>query len=227
MGRRVKSEPLLPLVVAHIKGVAADKSLALSLVADLAGVARSHFWEVMAARRSPTLNWIERVAAALEVTPSALFSEMPLSRAPFRAVAPKVNDRYRTALPLLPLHVAAKGLSEPPPETEWVALREKRAIGPGMFISRVMGRAMEPLIIDGSFCLFLTPPVSPLNGKIVLVQHRAFADADNGGSHAVRRMMVKKGGVDLLAVSSSHGAIELRGKAAEQLVVVAELVTVL
>lgn len=227
MGRRVKSEPLLPLVIAHLKGVAADKNLALSLVADLAGVARSHFWEVMAARRSPTLNWIERVAAALEIAPASLFSEMPLSRAPFRSVTPRPHDRFRAALPLLPLAVAVKGLDALPENTEWVALREKRPLKPDMFVSRVVGRSMEPLILDGSFCLFQIPAAPPLNGKIALVHHRSLNDVDMGGSYTVRRIMQKKGGIDLLALNSGYGTIELRGKSAEQLAIVAELVTVL
>ena len=227
MGPRVKSEPLLPLVVAHIKALAADKNLALSLVADLAGVARSHFWEVMAIRRSPTLNWIERVAAALEIAPALLFSEMPLTRAPFRVLVPRAQDRFRTALPLLSLQTAGKGLAELSETLEWVAPREKRTLKAGMFVARVPGRAMEPLILDSSFCLFQSPAAAPLSGKIVIAQHRAFNDSDTGSSHTVRRLMQKKGGVDLLALNSSYGAIELRGKAADQLVVVAELVTVL
>jgi len=33
-------------------------------------VARSHFWEVLAGRKSPTLAWIGRIALALEVDPA-------------------------------------------------------------------------------------------------------------------------------------------------------------
>lgn len=32
-----------------------------------AGVARSHFYDVLAGRKSPTLTWIEKVATALDV----------------------------------------------------------------------------------------------------------------------------------------------------------------
>jgi SOS-response transcriptional repressor LexA len=198
-------------------------------VADLAGVARSHFWEVMAARRSPTLHWIERVALALEVAPVALFSQLPLAGAPFRIVQPRAADRFRTAVPLLSLQVAAGGFAEQPlvEAQEWVAPLRKRSLRAGMFVARVVGRSMEPLIPDGSFCLFQAPPAGPLSGKIVIAQHRSISDPDSGGHYTIKRLMQKKGGVDLLPLNSSYAPVELRGRTAEQLSVIAEFVAVL
>ncbi len=41
----------------------------LSHLPDRAGVSRSHFWDVLKGRKSPTLEWIEKVATSLEVMP--------------------------------------------------------------------------------------------------------------------------------------------------------------
>ena len=47
--------------IAHRKGVPLDDIVAR------AGVARSHFYDVLAGRKSPTLTWIEKIATALDV----------------------------------------------------------------------------------------------------------------------------------------------------------------
>ncbi len=225
----VKSEPLLPVVVAHIKAIASERNLALSYIADLAGVARSHFWEVIAGRRSPTLQWVERVASALDLDATSLFSPLPLANAPFTMVAPKPTERFRSAVPLLSLRVAASGFGEQPLQdaSEWVVPRQKRQLKQGMFVAKVVGRSMEPLIPDGAFCLFQAPPQGPLAGKIVLAQHRSVADPETGGSYTIKRFRAKKIGVDLVPANTAFPTIELRGKAAEQVSVVAEMVAVL
>ncbi len=54
-------------VVARIRELAKASRLAVSHLPDHAGVSRSHFWEVMAGRKSPTLQWLDRIAVALSV----------------------------------------------------------------------------------------------------------------------------------------------------------------
>lgn len=54
-------------VIEHIRQLAEARGIALSHLPDRAAVARSHFWDVMAGRKSPTLHWLERIAQALEV----------------------------------------------------------------------------------------------------------------------------------------------------------------
>ena len=50
------------------------RKIPISHLPDRAAVARSHFWEVLAGRKSPTLAWIGRIATALEVDPAELFA---------------------------------------------------------------------------------------------------------------------------------------------------------
>lgn len=54
-------------VVVRIRELAKAGRIPVSHLPDLAGVSRSHFWEVMGCRKSPTLQWLERVAEALSV----------------------------------------------------------------------------------------------------------------------------------------------------------------
>jgi hypothetical protein len=44
------------------------------------------------------------------------------------------------------------------------------AVKPDMFVARVTGTSMEPLIPDGSWCLFCPCPAGSREGRIVLVQ---------------------------------------------------------
>jgi transcriptional regulator with XRE-family HTH domain len=52
-----------------------------------AGVSRSHFWEVMAGHRSPTLKWLSKIAASLEVDASVLLQPRDASMSTAGVVA--------------------------------------------------------------------------------------------------------------------------------------------
>ncbi len=51
----------------RIRALAAERSIAVTHLPDRAGVSRSHFFNVMGGRKSPTLRWIGLIADALEV----------------------------------------------------------------------------------------------------------------------------------------------------------------
>jgi len=51
----------------QIRVLAKERGLALTHLADRAGVGRTHFWSVLNAQASPTLAWLMKVAAALDV----------------------------------------------------------------------------------------------------------------------------------------------------------------
>ena len=54
-------------LVRKIKATAKKQRMPISHLPDHAGVARSHFWDVLAGRKSPTLAWVSKIAAALDV----------------------------------------------------------------------------------------------------------------------------------------------------------------
>jgi SOS-response transcriptional repressor LexA len=55
------------------------------------------------------------------------------------------------------------------------------------FAARVHGRSMEPLIPDGSLCLFRLDVAGSRGGRILLVQHQAISDLELGGSYTVKK----------------------------------------
>lgn len=54
-------------VVDRIRAIAEERGITVTHLPDRAAVGRSHFWDVMAGRSSPTLAWLVRVAEALDV----------------------------------------------------------------------------------------------------------------------------------------------------------------
>ena len=69
-------------VARHIRERAQGKNIPLSHLPDRAAVARSHFWEVLGGRKSPTLNWLGRIATALEVDAAELLARDPKNSHP-------------------------------------------------------------------------------------------------------------------------------------------------
>ena len=56
----------------------------------------------------------------------------------------------------------------------------------GMFVARVQGESMEPLIPSDSYCLFRPPPAGSRQGRRLLVAHDSIADPDTGGEFTVK-----------------------------------------
>jgi Cro/C1-type helix-turn-helix DNA-binding protein len=44
----------------------AERKIPISHLPDHADVSRSHFWDVMAGKKSPTLAWLDKIARALD-----------------------------------------------------------------------------------------------------------------------------------------------------------------
>src|SRR5262249_35598227 len=72
----------------------------------------------------------------------------------------------------------------------WAYVPPGRMLRPGMFVARMVGRAMEPQIPEGAYCLFERQhdgEARHLHGRIALVQHRDIYDPETGGSYTIRR----------------------------------------
>ncbi len=120
-------------------------------------------------------------------------------------------------VPLFDLQVAAGDFSDfqsSAEEARWVKLPEHFATRPGQFVAQVVGESMNRRIPNGAWCLFSANPGGTRNGKIVLVQHRAIEDPDQGGCLTVKlyrsektmsgdELMNEK--VVLMPVTSAHG----------------------
>jgi len=66
----------------------------------------------------------------------------------------------------------------------WIKTEGFGKLNRSMFIVKAVGKSMEPLIPDGSLCVFRANVVGSRNNKIVLVQHSDYFDAENEGSYS-------------------------------------------
>jgi type I restriction enzyme R subunit len=159
---------------------------------------------------------------------------------PFRRIEPTEAQRYKTCVPLVPLKAAAGAFSDPQrvmdAEFEWVEVKTRRKLRPGMFVAHVAGKSMEPLIPDGAFCLFRAPVEGTRQGKVVLVQLRDMTDPESGQRYTVKRYESQKAvegsqartmRVTLKPLNPDFKPIELSEASSTDLTVVAEFVEVL
>jgi DNA-binding phage protein len=70
----VEPQELRALVARNVRGAARRKRVALTALADFAGVSRSQVFAVLKTDTSPTLDWIAKVATALDVEPWQLLA---------------------------------------------------------------------------------------------------------------------------------------------------------
>ena len=102
------------------------------------------------------------------------------------------QQRQPTRLPFCTLEVAAGGFvpGDAPAPEGWVHVAKygfSRRLNSGMFVTRVVGHSMDPTIEDGALCVFQHPVVGSRQGRILLVQKRAFSDPETGGHYTVKR----------------------------------------
>jgi phage repressor protein C with HTH and peptisase S24 domain len=86
---------------------------------------------------------------------------------------------FVTHVPLYSLRAAATKFGEDQEvEAEgWVRAPERRKLDRNMFACRVVGRSMEPLIPDGSLCLFRGSVVGSRQNKRLLIQRMGVTDS--------------------------------------------------
>ncbi|MBK8259300.1 MAG: DEAD/DEAH box helicase family protein [Polyangiaceae bacterium] len=133
------------------------------------------------------------------------------ARSNLRLVEGAAKDRYVTCVPLVPLKAAAGAFGGPQHVAEedfqWVEVNSERKLRPGMFVAQVVGRSMEPVIEDGSYCLFSSPVAGSRQGRTVLVQLRDATDPETGHRYTVKRYESQKA---LVGDSWRHTKITLK-----------------
>ncbi len=75
--RRDTAGPLERTLARRLREFASKKGRPLYVVAELAGFSRPAFWAILNQQSSPTLNSIQRLAAALDVDPLQLLQGEP------------------------------------------------------------------------------------------------------------------------------------------------------
>lgn len=149
------------------------------------------------------------------------------------------REAFKTLLPLYSLKAAAGyfGRGEPVELEGWIGAEGVGKLSEQMFVCRAVGRSMEPGIHDGDFLVFRAKPSGTRQGKLVLAQYRGPADPETGGSFTVKRYRSEKElseagewrhtRVVLSPTNQEYEPIILTQDDAEQVSVIAELVTVL
>jgi SOS-response transcriptional repressor LexA len=110
-------------------------------------------------------------------------------------------------------------------DTEWITWDDAPRFTKDMFVARVRGRSMEPVIADGAACLFrrVDAPSSP--ERAVLVRHGGTADPETGGAFTVKRYRAFGGRVALEPVNAEFAPLVVND--ADEVRVIAEVVKVL
>ena len=113
-------------------------------------------------------------------------------------------------VPLYSLEAAAGAFSanQTVKEQGWIKVSGLEKPTPEHFVARVVGKSMEPLIPDGSYCLFRRYIGGSREGKIVLVQSVGIQDPENSGSFTVKKYHSDK--VDGQDLDWKHTKIELQ-----------------
>jgi hypothetical protein len=94
---------------------------------------------------------------------------------------------FETHLPLYSMRAAATRFGEDMEveADDWVRAPEDLRLTSDMFVARVVGRSMEPLIPDGSLCVFRHSVVGSRQGKLLLIQQ--MGASASGGAFTVKR----------------------------------------
>lgn len=113
---------------------------------------------------------------------------------PFRFVKPAPDKMWKTCVPLTSIRTIARMMSGHQEDlfkteervTEWIKWEGMSKVEDGMFVARFRGKAMEPDIPDGSYCLFKKPSNGEREGKVLLVAHSGIYDSYFGSSSTIR-----------------------------------------
>lgn len=81
-------------------------------------------------------------------------------------------------------------------EIGWAPVPNSVRLTRDHFVARVEGRSMEPVIDDGSWCLFRAERGGSRQGRRVLVWHRGCTDPTLGGEFSVKKYASQKGGTE-------------------------------
>jgi SOS-response transcriptional repressor LexA len=165
-----------------------DREVLEALAADLAAKAREM-------GTGKLFDYLEAtLSGAIRITDRAEVLVEDFSRALDRLYRKNVQSnvlQFRTHLPLYSLRAAAGRFIDNEEITEdgWVETPEDLRLGADMFVAHIVGRSMEPLIPDGSLCVFRHGVTGARSGRLVLAENRTSGGTDQ---YAVKRYTSQK-----------------------------------
>ncbi len=107
------------------------------------------------------------------------------------------NPNGRAYIDMLPFYTleaacGAFGESVSAEPSGWIKIHTGKTLSRDMFVTRVKGNSMEPLIYDGDYCMFRKYGGGSRSGKIVLVQSSDIEDPETGGQYTVKKYTSEK-----------------------------------
>jgi uncharacterized protein len=149
------------------------------------------------------------------------------------------GQKYIEYLPVYSLEIAAGSYGKPSPSEclGWLQTPTGIKGSEQHFVGQVTGKSMEPLIADGSYCVFRFGVVGSRTDRIVLVQLSGSIDPETGGRYTVKKYRSVKVAdpdqgwkhthIELLPLNPAFKPIEIKESDAEDITVVAEYVSIL
>jgi SOS-response transcriptional repressor LexA len=143
----------------------------------------------------PFFDYLEdTLSMALRVTDRQAIEVEDFDRALNRLYRENVQSNvipFRTHLPLYSLRAAAGKFLENEEITEegWVEMPSEVRLTDQMFLARIAGHSMEPVIPDGALCAFRYNVTGSRQGRLVLVESR---EATGNNRYTVKRYVSEK-----------------------------------
>ena len=122
----------------------------------------------------------------------------------------------------------------------WIPLPKGVRSGQRAFVARVNGHSMEPLVPDGSWCVFGPPPEGTRQGKNLIVWHASIKDPEGLGQYTLKHWRSSRHvhsdesheawqhtEILLEPLNSAYDEIRISPEEADSVKVVAELMRVL
>ena len=156
-------------------------------------------------------------------------------------IEPTVNDdvKYIDFLPVYSIKAACGyfGEGEQVSELGWIQVEGLGRLNRNMYVVQASGHSMEPRIQDGDYCVFRANPAGSRQGKIVLVQHLNYYDADYSGAYSIKEYSSTKAydedgnwqheKIELLPLNHDYDPIIINSEDAEDFRVIGEFVGVI
>ncbi len=175
----------LATLAANVRGLRLLRGWTQHETAEAAGLHPVQVSRIESATVNAALPTLAALALAFRVRVQALFvDDSAEDEDPFR------SSTAADAVPLYDLAAAAGGFGQgrAVEAIDHVLPRGGILTRPGMFVAKVVGESMEPLIPNGAYCLFAPAKGRLHSGRVVLVQLRGHDDPETGGAYTVKRL---------------------------------------
>ena len=157
----------------HLLAEEEDLEILRALGDDLAGKAREMGTEELFAYLEGTLSGSMRISDRETILVDDFSRTVERL---YRQHVQSIVIPFKTHLPRYSLRAAAGKFldNDEVVEQDWVeAPQDMHLLNPDMFIAEIVGHSMEPLIPDGSFCIFRAQVVGSRMGRLVLAEDRS------------------------------------------------------